>query len=272
MRRISIRNLAWAAALMTFVVVSIAPMAFASTPPANSAVIKTRVFNDCSTSTVTTNNLYPAFVIIEDANVSCSPGFANLHNWHLSTDGATGAPFNNDSNFRLAADLVIDGSGQAEAGLQVAPWWSKDVDGRLNVRTTDGEIACFGGRLPFFSFTGTYGLHYAKGTAIHVEVKYLSHGLTQLDPATIQYTVVYGGFPFSSPVLPFDQGNPAEDPPYGQWGMLNDGRVGGHMQVFMNPQIPDATVNAAWRDIVFEVLDVVPDAASSFGQIKALYR
>ena len=34
--------------------------------------------------------------------------------------------------------------------------------------------------------------------------------------------------------LAFDQGNPAEDPPYGLWGILNDARVGGYIQIVGN--------------------------------------
>ena len=33
-----------------------------------------------------------------------------------------------------------------------------------------GEIACFGGRLPFYSFTAAYGLHYVPGTAIWMQI------------------------------------------------------------------------------------------------------
>ena len=93
------------------------------------------------------------------------------------------AVFTNDSNFHVAADLVISGTGEAESGLQVAPWWSQNVDGRFNVRTTDGEIACFGGRLPFYTFTGNYGLTYVKGDMIHLEVTYLANDVNQNNPA-----------------------------------------------------------------------------------------
>src|SRR5262245_36279228 len=136
-------------------------------PPVNGALIKTRIFNDCPTSTVTTLNGYPSIITIGDADLSCF-GFANLHNWRFSSDGGlTEAVFNNDASFKFSATLVITGSGQAEAGLQVSPWWSHDVDGRLNVRSTDGEIACFGGRLPFYSFTASAGLRYMMGTPIY---------------------------------------------------------------------------------------------------------
>src|SRR5439155_13171387 len=109
-----------------------------------------RVFNDCFSSTVTTMNNYPVLLSIED-DLNCTSGFANLHNWRFSEDGTNAAVFNNGDSFRVTADLVISGTGGAEAGLQRCPWWSQDVDGRFNVRVPDGEIACFGGRLPVYS-------------------------------------------------------------------------------------------------------------------------
>ncbi len=70
----------------------------------------------------------------------------------------------------MAADLQITGLGQGEAGLRCSPWWSPNVDGRFNVRVGDGEIAVFGGRLPFYSFTGSHGINYVRGDVIHLEI------------------------------------------------------------------------------------------------------
>ena len=117
-------------------------------------------------------------------------------------------------------------TGIGEAGLQVTPWWSQNVDGRFNVRSTDGEIACFGGRLPFYSFTANHGLHYVPGDLIHLEIVYDPNDLTVSDPATIEYKLSYQGTDYTSGILPFDEGNPAENPPHGVWGILNDARVG----------------------------------------------
>lgn len=239
-----------------------------ATPTPTSVVVRERIFNDCPGTTLTTTNNYPALIALEESGLSCN-AFANLHNWRFSEDGATPAVFNNDSHFRFSADLVIDGTGNGEAGLQVAPWWSQDVDGRFNVRSTDGEIACFGGRLPFFSFTGTYGLTYTKGDVIGLEIIYHPNDLTEANPATIEYIVHYGGT-FSSGLLPFDMGNPAEDPPYGLWGMLNDGRVGGHTQHFMTPGTNTA-IRVEWRNVEFENLDPVPVIEKSWGGIKGQF-
>ena len=71
------------------------------TPIPNSAVVKTRIFNDCPTSTITTVNNYPGLVSIEDAGLDCF-GFANLHNWRFSTDGANPIQFDNNASFRFS--------------------------------------------------------------------------------------------------------------------------------------------------------------------------
>lgn len=255
--------------LATLALSLVAAVALA-TPHPDGAVIIERVFNDCPGSTVTTTNAYPFEIMIQDTGSNCF-GWANLHVWRYA-EGGVAAVFNNNSAFKSCANLVIDGDGESEAGMQIAPWWSA-ADGRLNVRTTDGEIACFGGRLPFFTFTGQFGLHYQKGEMINICLLYLPNGLSQADPATITYTIMYNGGTYTSGPLPFDQGNPGEDPPYGLWGMLNDGRVGAHFQpLWALGGDPFATVRATWTDICFQNLDAVPEVESSWGQVKSLFR
>jgi len=234
----------------------------------NGAAVHTRIFNDCPTSTVTVDNSYPGHITIGDADLSCF-GYANLHNWRFSSDGgATDAVFNNGDSFRFSADLVVSGSGDAESGFQVSPWWSHDVDGRLNVRTTDGEIAAFGGRLPFYSFTASQGLHYVKGTSLGLEIAYHPNGLSESRPPTIEYIVRYGGSEYTSGPLAFDEGNPAEG--YGSWGMLNDARVGGHLQVFLTPGT-SSNATATWSSIVYNPGPTATEP-STWGNLKGLYR
>jgi hypothetical protein len=264
------RRFVFAAAVAILVAGAVA-QSVQATPPINDAVIRPRIFNDCPSSILTTTNNYPMMVQIQDENLSCG-GFANLHVWRLSTDGVDPAVFDNDSAFRLSADLTIDGTAEGEGGLQVAPWWSQDVDGRFNVRTTDGEIACFGGRLPFYSFTASHGITYTKGTTVRVEVVYLANGLSMADPATIEYIYEDNTGTYTSGPLAFDEGNPDEDPPYGLWGMLNDARVGGYVQVFLQAGNPDAAVTATWSNIDFENLSPVSVDNATWGSIKADYR
>jgi hypothetical protein len=225
-----------------------------ATPSIDGATLNLRVFNDDAGSTLGTSNNYPVKVEISDTPTGT--GFANLHIFHLAT-GGTEAVFNNGDSFQFSADLTISGAGEGEAGLQVAPWWSQDVDGRFNFRTSDGEIAVFGGRLPFYSFTGSQGLTYIKGDTVRVGVDYQANSLTMGDPATIKYTLTMGGTDYTSGTLAFDQGNPSEDPPYGVWGMLNDARVGGFVQVFTGVSGDGNNVTATWENMRF-----VPEPSS----------
>lgn len=269
MKRTQYRCLATAGALLLVSMLGAASSALA-TPDVNSAFLNLRIFNDCFTSTLTTNNNYPAEIWIDD-NWDCSTGFANLHNWRFSTDGATSANFENDDAFSFEATLVLSGTGNGEMGLQISPWWSQNVDGRLNIRTPDGEIACFGGRLPFYSFTGNFGVSYVKGTPIRAEMTYLANGNSMADPATIEYEITYNAVTYNSGPLAFDEGNPAEDPPYGLWGMLNFAQVGGHSQVIF-AGAPNS-VRVTWSDIKFTNLKQ-PNATedTSWGKLKGLYR
>jgi len=267
MRHASIYRTLAGAAMVAIALAGLAPQSGAVSPIPNSAVIHTRIFNDCPSSTITTVNNYPSSIIIDDA-LNCVTGFANLHNWRFSGNGVDPLVFNNGDGFRYCADLLITGTGHGEAGLQLCPWWTQDVDGRLNVRTTDGEVACFGGRLPFYSFTAQHGIHYVKGNPIHLEIKYDPNSLSQADPGTIEYTVTYQAQTYQSGPLAFDQGNPAEN--HGTWGILNDARVGGHTQPFI--QANPSNLRAAWSNICYEDLGTVPVEPKTWGGIKATYR
>jgi len=265
-----------ALAVLSGIAMSLTPVAHA-TPNPDRAVFNLRVINDCSASQLLTSDRYPGSISITDhvPAYTCA-GFANLHAWSFSEGGATAAVFDNDACFQFGCDLMISGGGAAEAATRISPWWSKYVEGRINVRTTDGEIACFGGRMPFYSFTANHGIRYAKNTVIHLEMHYDPHGLTSANPATIRYVVGYGGNTYLSPELRFDQGNPAHDPPYGMWGMLNDGRVGGLVQPLWGATDPtvNRTVTASFTNIFFSSRceEPVPAVPTTWGRLKTLYR
>src|SRR5262245_38543740 len=224
----------------------------AATPIVNSAVLHTRVFNDFPNSTLVTTNSYPALIEFSDGPVG--PGtFANRHNFRLSDNGgASDAVFANGDGFVFESDVTLTGTSPVEGGLQVSPWWSPEVDGQFNIRATDGEVACFGGRMPFYNFTANHGLHYVLGTTIHQKITYNPHSLSSTDPATIEYVYRDSSGTFSSGPLAFDQGNPAEDPPHGLWGMLNEAHVGGCVQVINT----DANQHSA--GIRFEHMSFLP--------------
>jgi len=110
--------------------------------------------------------------------------------------------------------------------------------------------------LPFFSFTNTFGVHYALGETVRIGLAYDPRGLTESNPGAIAYWLTQGATTYASGWLPFDQGNPAEDPPYGLWGILNDARVGGYVQVRA------AGTPGNWGRIDVGNMDYVPEPAS----------
>jgi hypothetical protein len=243
-----------------------------ATPTPNSAVIHERVFNDCPISIVTVTNLFPAAITIDDRNEPPQPicaGFANLHTWRFSQDGVSDLQFANGDAFEYSCTMVLNGTG--EGGLNLAPWWGPQADGLFNCRTTDGEVACFGGRMPFFSFTGAFGLHYINNTPITLRITYVPNGLSGVSPAQVTYDIFYMGTSYTSGPLNFDQGNVAEDPPHGLWGALTPWYAGGHVKSFQSPAGQPHLMNAVWRDIQFST---PPTAAtrSTWGRIKETYR
>jgi hypothetical protein len=238
-----------------------------------SAVVFERVFNDCPISILTVDNSYPTYIAIEDIKSNCGGGWANRHCWRFSQNGTDAQLFMNNNGFSFACDVTISGTGDGEAGLQIAPWWSQLVDGMFNVRTTDGEIACFGGRLPFYSFTAAQGVNYTKGDVIHMEMEYYPNSLSEADPATVEYKLEYNANSYSSGPLAFDMGNPDEDPPYGLWGILNDAMAGGHMQMFLQDGPDDGSMHVLWENITFVDLgDVVDNESATWSGVKNLYR
>jgi hypothetical protein len=236
----------------------------------NSGAVFTRIFNDCPFSEVTVINNYPPMVQITDTKLECGSGWANRHAWRFSQDGTTAQLFTNNNGFKFGGYLTISGDGEAEAGIGISPWWSQLVDGVFNFRTTDGEIACFGGRLPFYSFTGSQGLTYVKGTTVYVEMIYMPNELSEANPATIEYILNNGTVHTSGP-LPFDMGNPNE--PYGLWGMLDNATAGGNFQFFLGQGPADASIQVTWSCTVFTDLgDVVSTEATTWGGVKCLFR
>jgi hypothetical protein len=268
MKRIGYSSLAF---LATLALVGIVSTAAAVTPTPNSAIVLERLYNDCPISTVTSVNSYPGSVSITDSWNGLCVGFANGHAWNFSGDGgATSLNLGNNGNYKFKATVTLSGSGTVEGGIHIAPWWN-NMDGRFQARIPDGEVACFGGRLPFYSFTFNDGVVYVAGTPITMEIEYLANGLSSVSPASIVYRLTYGSNSYSSPVLYFDQGNPSEDPPHGQWGALEPAYAGGVVQV--NNGSGGSDYNATWSDIVWTCLDcVVPAQRTSWGRLKLLYR
>jgi len=227
----------------------------------DSAIIKTRIFNDDPDSVVSSTNLYSSLISIKDEKVDgdgMGGEFANRHNFRLSGNGGISEyVFSNDVAFEFYADVTLTGTANSEGGLNVSPWYSKDVDGQFMLNTGSGEVAVFGGRLPFYTFTGNYGITYAKDETVRLGVIYDPNSLSEADPGTIEYLYTNGDGTFSSGKLNFDMANPDEDPPYGLWGILNDARVGGYFQVPIKAGDADN-----WGEITFGNMEFIPEPAT----------
>jgi hypothetical protein len=268
MKKTSKISVLFAAALL---LAAIAGNSLATVEPTDAVVVE-RVFNDSFASILTVTNNYPALISVED---QCAGplGWANLHVWRFSTDGLVPQEFSNTDGFAFSADVTITGTGDGEAGLQISPWWSQ-ADGRFNMRTPDGEVACFGGRLPFYSFTASHGVLYQKGSTVRLTVIYQpTTEMNETAPATIEY-IYDDGTAYSSGPLPFDEGNPAEDPPHGTWGILTPAQAGGYVQFNNMVGAGDgATLHADWENITFQDLGtVVATEDATWGGVKALFR
>jgi hypothetical protein len=234
----------------------------ASARPVDGANVQTRIFNDDADSNLTVVNNYPSLISIADANVNgdgVGGEFANRHNFRLSSGGVD-AEFANSQSFSFSTNVRIDGPGAAEGGLNVSPWWSKEIDGNFMLNTGNNEVAIFGGRLPFFSFTATHGVKYFAGQTVRLGVNYSANSLSAGDPGTIEYTYFDGVNTYSSGVLAFDMGNPAEDPPHGLWGLLNDYTVGGYYMPFVDSFVPDPSSSITFSDLSYTA---VPAPASA---------
>ena len=238
-------------------------------PLVNSAVVRTRIFNDCPTTNITVVDLDLAQIIIDETNNDCF-GFANRHAWSFSGDNTNLAEFQNSDGFAFCATITASGSGDGEVGLRLSPWWSPEVEGTYMLNTRSGEIAIFGGRLPFYSFTANHAQTYVKGTTVTLGIDYRPNGLSAASPGSIVYTLTNANGTFSSPVLFFDEGNPAEDPPHGRWGILSPAYAGGYSQ-FYNGQGTAHTFRTEWSNICYDA-HPVPAAAATWGRIKADYR
>ncbi len=231
----------------------------ASARPVDGATVHMRLFNDDSDSNATFVNNYPSSISISDQNVNgdgVGGEFANRHNFRLTNGGVE--TFSNATAFSFSSDVKIDGPGFAEGGLNISPWWSQQIDGNFMLNTGNHEVAIFGGRLPFYSFTANHGVKYFAGETVRCGVTYNPNGLSSGSPGTIEYTYTNGSGTYSSGLIAFDQGNPAEDPPHGLWGLLNDYTVGGYYMPYIDSFAADPS-----SAITFSNMTYVPAPASA---------
>jgi hypothetical protein len=230
-----------------------------ASPAINSAIINTRIWNDDSNSVITFGNNYPTSLWIKDDQLDGDGEggeWANRHNFRLSENGFIAADFDNDDGFVFFTDVTVSGPANSEGGINLSPWWSQDVDGTFTVITNSGEIAAFGGRLPYYSFNNHEpAVTYTKGETVRLGVKYFPNDLSEENPGTIEYVVIKNSVRYTSGRIAFDMGTESEG--YGTWGILDDSRVGGY---FM-PQIVEGD-SSNWGRIDYGNMFYVPEPAS----------
>lgn len=159
-------------------VVAVAGSASAGVGSIDSVNITTRVWNDFPTSSITTTNNFPSSVNIhEDFAAGTVGNYANRHVGVLAS-GGTNYSFTNAESFRLDVDVRIsapNGQPRKETGLIIGnyiPGGNYFAEGNLMV-ASDGEVAMFGGALPFHSF----GNVYTVGSWIHLSFMYINPAL-----------------------------------------------------------------------------------------------
>ncbi|MEP0766183.1 MAG: hypothetical protein HRF45_06530 [Fimbriimonadia bacterium] len=125
-----------------------------------------RVWNDNPGSGLTVTNNYPVSVQFAETGLD---KFANRHIFYFSGDGgATESTFNNNDYWHIAMDVKLEptpaNTPRQEAGIyfNYSGW-----DGVMMV-ASDGEVACFGYILPFWSVPGAY----TAGTTIRIGIRY----------------------------------------------------------------------------------------------------
>ena len=280
MNRIRYNSLALAVIAICTVIAMGAGVAHA-TPVINAAKDSVRVFNDCPVTNLNAPPpAYPGAIHFDENTFVCGGGI-NLHIFNLSDDGGlSSALFNNKDAFTISSTITLrqlSGNTQVEAGLRVNPWFGPVADGVFNLRLPDGEIACFGGVLPFFTFTGAFGLHYQNGVPARETIIYVPNCNTKANPATIEYQLIYNGQFFTSGPLAFGNCTSGEEA-HGCYGIMDNARVGGKFQndFFAFGADPGGANSVDYNDFVYTINQPqdCPVAAktSTWGSIKGTYR
>jgi hypothetical protein len=187
--------------------------AWAEITDVNAVVIEERIFNDYPDSTLVTTNDFPTSIVFDESEFG-EGGFANMHAAWLSSDGGTTRrPLVRTEPFDISVDVTLEtanGQPRKEAGFRV--FTAAFGEGQFIV-TSDGEVAAFGGPLPFHSFGGDV---YTIGETVTLRMIYQPS--TEMGVAS---TVMYMLNGESSGVVEFD--NP-------QNGIPDDANLGFYLQ------------------------------------------
>jgi len=212
----------------------------------NSVQQANRIFDDFTTSSLTVTDNYAASYRIEESNFSDDGqggNFANKHGAFFSEDsGATRFDFDYGDSFNAKLTYVDNSSGiDVEAGFLTDLFGFGFFGGLPN-----GEVAAFGGTLPFHSF----GNIYTPGDTVDLSMNYIAGTAEGFDPSVIIYGVqINGGGWTSSGAIPFTNGEmgwPSAFTQYIGFGAQFNNPIGGSADVtFSNIMITPAPGAAA---------------------------
>ena len=227
----------------------------------------TRWYNDYPGSTlVVTNGGLPS-VRIQDSNF-VGGNFTNRHHVALAHNGARYDFGNGSQSFQLDVDVTINGTlpARAEAGIWAgkAPNWPSsagaDVGNFVCLPDNGGEIAAFGGGLPFFSNNQPPNAGMARsvrGVTTHLTMLYT----TSAFGSSINYGV--NGVFTGNQAYTDGLGNPLAN------GLFASTVAGGPLLVGVYVQGPNGgPVNSGTIDVTFGNISIVipgPGSASLLG-------
>lgn len=229
---------------------------------------------------------FPNTATIHDAPYSNNAGLdfrPNTISYIFSADGGVNArKFLNQQAFDIGVDVTMDAGFETprkEAGLRINFF---GFDGQFivtsnsgeNGASNDGQIAAFGGTIPFYSFTDPVipvgddapggGLApYVEGETINMRMIYtppvyqedppppLSEEVTIIRRGTMQYIVDRGAGPISSPIIEFP----------GSEAGLHRSPTGSEIGVYgqgtgVKPAVPNGPTEPDFLDVVFENFDI----------------
>lgn len=222
-----------------------------------------RIFNDFAASSLTINGVnrpvqdsqplaYGPVHFVENFAQGEPGNFANKHVAWLSYDGgATRAVTNSQQSFSIDFDVRITapgGSPRKEAGMEVhqprdnGAWTD---EGQLLI-ASDGEVAVFGGSMPFTGLGNVYTLN----TTAHVKWEYFAPGVQ--DPTKGAYRLTFT-----------DAVTGVHSSGIKIWGAEFDG-VAGHTNAFFgfksqnqrNPFLADSS------DMLYSNVSIIPAPAA----------
>jgi len=155
----------------------------------NGTVMQNRVWNDFASSTLVSTNNYPAQVSWDESFPAGTTGnFANKHLAYLSTDGgATPLGLNVGQSWTLTTNIQIsapNASPRKEGALQIEnprPGLGYTDEGHVLV-ASDGEVAIFGGVMPFYTSNFTGGPWYSLNSISTLTLEYFAPGSNPMDP------------------------------------------------------------------------------------------